>query len=77
MKNETHISVFKRKARIERRKLTLANKTPVITPDGPGVIVSEGFRMNTNGGPGTRQYKVKLDDGRYRHYSKPKVREKK
>ena len=41
----------------------------VTTPDGPGVVVGQEKRKNTNGGPGTNQYRVQLDDGRIRHYS--------
>lgn len=41
----------------------------VATPDGPGEIVGVEMRKNTNGGPGCRQYRVKLDDKRIRHYS--------
>lgn len=43
------------------------------TPDGPGKIISMNFRKNTNGGPGTRQYVIQLDDGRIRHYSLSEV----
>lgn len=43
--------------------------TRVITPDGPGKIAGYGMRKNTNGGPGCRQYRVRLDDGRLRHYA--------
>lgn len=42
--------------------------TRVWTCDGPGVTIGMNFRRNTNGGPGTRQYVVQLDDGRKRHY---------
>jgi len=41
----------------------------VLTPDRPGEVIGADKRMNTNGGPGTRQWRVRLDDGRIRHYS--------
>lgn len=44
-------------------------KNRVRTPDGPGKVLCREKRMNTNGGPGTNQYRVLLDDGRIRHYS--------
>lgn len=37
--------------------------------DGDGVVIGVEMRKNTNGGPGVRQYRVRLDDGRIRHYS--------
>ena len=40
----------------------------VETPDGFGVVLGLDMRQNTNGGPGTRQWLVRLDDGRVRHY---------
>ena len=52
---------------------TLPFHTKVTTPDGEGEIVSYNFRKNTNGGPGTRQYIVKLCDGRTRRYTKNEV----
>lgn len=47
----------------------LSHGTTVMTPDGPGIIVGFEQRKNTNGGPGTWQYRIKLDDARIRHYS--------
>lgn len=44
-------------------------KNCVITPDGPGKILCTEMRLNTNGGPGTTQFRVQLDDGKIRHYS--------
>lgn len=41
----------------------------VLTTDGPGTVNGSSYRKNTNGGPGCRQYVVRLDDGRIRHYS--------
>jgi hypothetical protein len=41
----------------------------VMTADGPGTVTGHSFRRNTNGGPGCKQYVVRLDDGRVRHYS--------
>lgn len=41
----------------------------VVTADGPGKVAGYGMRKNTNGGPGCRQYRVRLDDGRLRHYA--------
>lgn len=41
----------------------------VVTVDGPGKVAGYGMRKNTNGGPGCRQYRVRLDDGRLRHYA--------
>jgi hypothetical protein len=52
----------------------LEKKTPVITPDGKGTIVDYCWRKNTNGGPGTRQYVVRLEDNRIRRYSNNKVK---
>ncbi len=40
----------------------------VRTPDGIGVTIGANMRKNTNGGPGTQQYVVRLEDGRVRHY---------
>ena len=40
----------------------------VQSPDGPGKVVCADMRRNTNGGPGTQQWRVQLDDGRIRHY---------
>lgn len=45
----------------------------VVTPDGKGIIVDYCFRKNTNGGPGTKQYLVKLADNRTRRYPRNKV----
>lgn len=46
----------------------------VVTPDGPGKIVGFTYRKNTNGGPGTKQYSIRLVDGRVRRYPKNAVR---
>jgi hypothetical protein len=40
----------------------------VITKDGPGKVMGMELRKNTNGGPGAWQYRVRLEDGRVRHY---------
>ena len=40
----------------------------VMTSDGPGKTIGMDHRKASNGGPGTRQYVVELDDGRKRHY---------
>ena len=45
----------------------------VDTPNGPGQIVSHELRKNTNGGPGCWEYRVRLDDGRIRHYKRRAV----
>ena len=42
--------------------------TRVMTSDGPGRTIGMDHRKASNGGPGTRQYVVELDDGRKRHY---------
>lgn len=47
-------------------------RTSVMTDDGPGIIINYGFRKNTNGSPGVKQYVVKLTDGRIRRYSSVK-----
>lgn len=52
----------------------LSHGTSVMTPDGLGVIVGFEHRKNTNGGPGTWQYRIRLEDGRIRHYSNHSVR---
>lgn len=46
----------------------LRRGTDVVTTDGPGRIVGQSMRRNDNGGPGCRQYVVKLHDGRTHHY---------
>ena len=51
-------------------------KEKVFTDDGPGTIVNTQFRKNTNGGPGCREYVVRLDDGRVRRYNTQHVRKK-
>lgn len=56
--------LVQKNARAENRR-----RGRVQTPDGAGVIIGMENRMNTNGGPGTQQYKVQLEDGRIRHYS--------
>jgi hypothetical protein len=53
----------------EKRDKRLRRGTRVQTEDGPGEIIGMNMRRNTNGGPGVRQYVVKLDDGRVRHYT--------
>jgi hypothetical protein len=45
----------------------------VNTRDGHGVIVGRSKRRNTNGGPGTLEFVVRLDDGRIRRYSPSEV----
>jgi hypothetical protein len=45
----------------------------IATPDGNGVIIGSEMRKNTNGGPGARQYRVRLADGRIRHYTPTEV----
>jgi len=42
----------------------------VMTKDGEGVVLGTEMRKNTNGGPGTKQYRVQLSDGRIRHYAR-------
>lgn len=49
----------------------------VATPDGPGKVLGMEMRKNTNGGPGTRQFRVQLDDGRVRHYAPAQIEETK
>ena len=51
------------------QRLTNKRKGRVGTPDGAGVVIGQERRVNTNGGPGTNQWRVQLDDGRIRHYS--------
>lgn len=51
-----------------KTKPTFSRGTPVSTPDGEGVTVGMNMRKNTNGGPGVRQYVVRLRDGKIRHY---------
>lgn len=52
----------------------LRRGTRVCTPDGVGRIVGRAMRRNTSGGPGARQYVVKLDDGRTRHYKQSETK---
>lgn len=47
--------------------------TKIQTPDGVGTTINVNMRENTNDGPGVRQYVVRLDDGRIRHYSTNEV----
>jgi hypothetical protein len=47
----------------------LSRGTKVVTPDGPGEVLSRSMRRNTNGGPGCHEYVVQLTDGRVRHYN--------
>jgi hypothetical protein len=44
--------------------------TIITTEDGYGTTIGMSMRRNTNGGPGARQYVVRLEDGRVRHYSR-------
>ena len=57
----------KQRQKSETPKVPLNSR--IITEDGPGTTIGMEFRRNTNGGPGCRQYRVRLDDGRIRHYS--------
>ena len=52
------------------KRKTLNRGTKVTTKDGTGTIIGFELRKNTNGGPGTWQYRIMLDDGRIRHYTK-------
>jgi len=65
--------VQKRVERNARRENARSGR--VQTPDGPGEVIGADKRMNTNGGPGTRQWRVRLDDGRIRHYPAAKLTE--
>ncbi len=47
--------------------------TEVTTPDGEGVVVNNCFRKNTNGGPGAKQYVVRLSDNRIHRYPRSKL----
>jgi hypothetical protein len=51
----------------------LRRGTKVETRDGPGAVAGWDRRKNTNGGPGTWQYVVRLDDGRIRRYGRNAV----
>lgn len=51
-----------------RRSTHGKSPSVVYTVDGPGKIIAREMRKNTNGGPGTRQARVRLEDGRIRHY---------
>jgi len=53
----------------------ISRGTRVVTKDGPGIVLAVDMRNSTNGGPGTRQYSVCLDDGRIRHYTVSSLRE--
>ena len=57
------------------QRLTNKRTGRVNTPDGAGVVIGQERRMNTNGGPGTNQWRVRLDDGRVRHYSAARLTE--
>jgi hypothetical protein len=47
----------------------------VLTQDGPGRVVGRDTRANTNGGPGTRQWVVRLDRSwAVRHYNTTSVK---
>ena len=47
--------------------------TKVRSPSGDGIIINYVMRKNTNGGPGTRQYLIRLSDNRIRRHSKNEV----
>jgi hypothetical protein len=47
----------------------------VQTPDGPGIVLVRAKVKNTNGGPGSNKYRVRLDDGRIRTYSPHALKE--
>lgn len=74
--NETQTYAQERQAyaqerREDERRRRAENKRTgrVSTPDGEGLVLGREARTNTNGGPGCYQWRVKLDDGRIRHYS--------
>lgn len=68
MKSQKHNANDTQKRREAPREM-LGINTSVTTKDGPGKVVGYSQRENTNGGPGCRQYVVRLDDGRVRHYN--------
>ena len=59
--------------RRQQNKQDLVKAKFVITPDGEGEIVDTTMRKNTNGGPGTRQFVVRLLDGRIHRYASSKI----
>lgn len=56
-----------------RAALGFRNGARVQTPEGPGVIVGTEMRKNTNNGPGTRQFRVQLEDGRVHRYARERL----
>lgn len=54
-------------------KNMLKRDQSVVTPDGPGKFLGTEMRKNTNGGPGTRQARVQLENGKIRHYNFSKL----
>lgn len=73
----TEAQEYRKQRRWEEHQRRLDNKRSgrVMTPDGEGVVIGRKFRENTNGGPGTNQWRVQLDDGRVRHYSAARLTE--
>jgi len=65
--------VQKRVERNARRENARSGR--VQTPDGLGTVLGMDMRQNTNGGPGTRQWRVRPNDGRIRHYPAAKLTE--
>jgi len=59
----------------QQREAREANRRSgwVQTPDGVGRVLHKARRKNTNGGPGSQEYRVELVDGRIRHYSPAKL----
>ena len=45
----------------------------VQTQDGEGTTLGMPMRRASNGGPGSRQYRVRLTDGRIRHYTRSMI----
>ena len=62
---------YRRENQARQHEARLKNKRQgrVMTPDGAGRVIGGDVRKNTNGGPGTQQWRVQLDDGRIRHYA--------
>lgn len=56
-----------------KQKAHFKRGTLVQTPDGNGKIIGYEKRLNTNGGPGTNQCRIQLEDQRIRHYNPSKV----
>jgi hypothetical protein len=52
----------------QAQKSKMIASREVETHEGPGVIVGQQMRSNTNGGPGCSEYRVQLADGRVRAY---------